>query len=285
MQIALPVSSGASGQFDATIAMARPPIPNLEVAEECRNEAADEDEMYQCLVNRALPRAYRTTAECMDLHQDDSGAATVCSIGKPDLEAAYKKMKKIQECSKQYDTKDDIALCAGKEFLGKNELYYAKCLKKNKTDFGAAAACGLAKDLTPEQQIAVSCAVKTGGVPKLFLICAGGQLLAREVDKCWEYGIATADGCFGPNNDIRKFVDNIDGTMRTALGENSEVYKAFKLYKDNVLMPGPNHEMVKAFNTALGDMRNGLGENNDLVKAGKAISRVIPSVTISMPKF
>ncbi|WP_165392227.1 hypothetical protein [Pseudomonas tructae] len=283
VQIVVPAPAQGDGQFGTTISMARPPIPNLEVAEKCYDEAQDEEQMYQCLVNRALPKAYRTTVTCMDEHPDDAGAAAVCSIGDENLEKSYRKMRRVQECSKNHNTQEDIALCAGREFLGENELYYAKCLKQNKTDYGAAAACGLAKDLTPEQQIAVSCAVKTGGNPKLFLACTGGQLLARELDKCWEHGVATNDGCFGPNNDIRKFVDQIDGSMRTALGENSEVYKAYKLYKDNVLLPGPNHEVVKAFNTALGDVRNGMGENNDLVKAGKAIGSVLPSVSLSIP--
>lgn len=285
LQIAVPAPQGGNDGFGIKTVLALPPIPEMGALSTCRDESNDEDEMYQCIREHALPPAYRTTVQCMENHPKDDGAALVCSTGREDLADAYQKMKKVQKCAKKYDDNSDIAMCAGEQFLGHNERYYAKCVKDNMSDYSAAAACGLAKDLTPEQQIALSCAVKTGGNPKAFLICTGGQLLAREIGKCWQNGIATEDGCFGPNNDIRKFADGIDDRMRTALGENSEVYKAYKLYKDNVLLPGPTHDGVKALNTVLNDIQHGPGENNDIVKAGNELKKLIPSVSISLPSL
>ncbi|MFK8399875.1 hypothetical protein M2D07_015310 [Pseudomonas sp. BGr12] len=285
LQIAVPAPQGDNDGFGIKTVLALPPIPEMDALSQCRDESEDEDEMYQCIRDRALPPAYRTTVQCTEDHPNDDGAALICSTGRQDLEDAYRKMKKVQKCAKEHDGNGEIAMCAGQQFLGRNERYYAKCVKENLSDYSAAAACGLAKDLTPEQQIALSCAVKTGGNPKAFLICTGGQLLAREIDKCWQHGIATEDGCFGPNNDLRKFADGIDDRMRTALGENSEVYKAYKLYKDNVLLPGPTNDGVKALNTALNDLQHGPGENNDIVKAGNDLKKLIPSVSISLPSL
>lgn len=283
--MAIPAPGGGGDGFGVKTVLALPPIPEMGALTECRDESGGEDEMYRCIRDRALPPAYRVTEQCLQDHPDDDGEALICSTGREDLKDGYAKMRKVQECAKKHKKNSDIAICAGDQFLGDNERYYAKCAKDNMTDYSAAAACGLSKDLTPEQQIALSCAVKTGGNPKAFLICTGGQLLAREIDKCWKYGVATDDGCFGPNNDLRKFADGIDSRMKTALGENSEVYKAYKLYKDNVLLPGPSHDGVKAFNTALNDLQHGPGQNNDIVKAGNELGKLIPTVSISFPSF
>lgn len=121
--------------------------------------------------------------------------------------------------------------------------------------------------------------------PSKHLIRTGGQLLAREIEKCWENGVATDYGCFGPSNNLRKFADGMDDQIKNAVGENSEVYKAYKLYMDNVLLPGPNHDGVRAFNTALNDMQHGLGETNDIVRAGRELQKIIHVVTVSLPEL
>jgi hypothetical protein len=69
--------------------------------------------------------------------------------------------------------------------------YYLSCVTQNKGDIKSSAVCALVKDLTPEQQIAISCAMSTGGQPYAFAACVGGQLFASEVSKCWEDGVAT----------------------------------------------------------------------------------------------
>jgi hypothetical protein len=82
---------------------------------------------------------------------------------------------------------------------------YLGCVTRNKGSYAGMATCAIAKDATPEQQIALSCAIETVGQPHAYAICVGGQLTGREISKCWDRGIAVEGGCFGPNNEIRKF--------------------------------------------------------------------------------
>lgn len=279
LQVALPGSGQVPpGQNVGGIRFAEPIVPSLSALKRCRSEAQNEDEFMSCMVDRAFPPAYKMTRDCLDKHPDDAGAAFVCSTGNKNLEATYNHVREVQECASQASDKVELANCVGQQGLGSNERYYANCVVTNRDSVAAAAVCGLSKDLTPEQQIALSCAMTSGGQPYAFATCAGGRLTAREIGKCWDHGIATDEGCFGPNNEIRKYWNSVDGTLRTAIGENNEFYKAFVLYKDNVLMPGPNHELVRAANTAIGDIRNGPGPNNDIVKAGQAVSGGLQSV-------
>lgn len=244
----------------------------------CHEDSDTEDDFYSCLVEEALPREYRMTKACLEAYSDDAGAAFICSTGNQDLMSTYEKVHEVQECAESADSKAEIANCLGQQFLGQNERFYANCLARNASSMSAAAVCAMAKDLTPEQQIALSCAMTTGGEPYSFAACTGGQLATREIDKCWQHGIATDDGCFGPNNEFRKFWNGVDGSLRSALGENNDLYRAFNLYKDNVLAPGPNHEFVRAANTVLNDIKNGPGPTNDIVRAGNQISNGLQSV-------
>lgn len=279
LQVALPTfQSPDSGQFNSEVKFATPPIPNLAVLKSCRADASDEDEFMSCMVEKAMPPAYRMTKHCLEENEDDPAAALLCSTGNSDLQKKYERVKEVQSCAEDASNNAEVAECLSKPFLGSNERYYANCLAKNADSASAAVVCALAKDLTPEQQIALNCAMTTGGQPYAFAACTGGQLATREINKCWENGIATDKGCFGPNNEIRKFWNGVDGTLRTAIGENNELYKAFVLYKDNVIAPGPNHEFVRAANTVINDVRNGPGPNNDIVKAGRAIGGGLQSV-------
>lgn len=280
VQVSLPGPLTLSpGQINAGIAFAVPPIPDLRLAQQCRSSSANEQQLMACLVDRAMPPAYRLTAACLQRFAGDPGAAALCSSGRDDLVQHYQRMLAAQACAKQTSDRLELANCLGQQVLGENERYYANCLVSNRSNLSAAAVCGMSRDLTPEQQIALSCAMQTGGNPKAFAVCTGGQLLERELNKCWEHGIATDKGCFGPNNELRRFWNGVDGTLRNALGPNSVAYQAFNLYKNNVLAPGPNHEFIRAANTALGDLRRGgLGPNNDLVKAADTIGRGVQSV-------
>jgi hypothetical protein len=138
--------------------------------------------------------------------------------------------------------------------------------------------CAVGKDLTPEQKIALSCAIQSGGVPHVFLVCTSGQLTERELEKCWQNGIATQNGCFGPNNEIVKDLNKIDDEAKNLMGENSVAYQNWKLWKENVLAPGPNGEVVKFLNNEIHDLREGPGENNEIVKFGNAVGGAIQGI-------
>jgi hypothetical protein len=262
------------------ISFARPPLPNEVQLRQClqENRNSNSANFYECVIRRALPDEYRITASCFAQNRNDNGRALLCSTQRQDLVNTYDRFRKVQDCANKSQNNWDIAGCVGQQVLGQNEQYYLSCVTRNRGDYKAAAVCAIAKDLNPEQQIALSCAISTGGQPVAFATCTGGQLLARELDKCWNGGIATSDGCFGPNNEYVKLINNIDNEARRIMGQNSEAYKAWKLWQNNVLTPGPNHEVVKFLNNGIRDIREGPGPNNEIVKLGNSVGGAIQSV-------
>jgi tetratricopeptide (TPR) repeat protein len=260
--------------------LARPPLPDETRLKQCKTQSTDSRQFMNCLVDRAMPKEYRITSQCVQNNPSDYGRAFVCSTDNRQLLGAYDKFKQINDCVNKTGSKDasNIARCSGDSSLGDNERYYLSCVTENKGDLKTAAVCALIKDLTPEQQIAISCAISSGGQPQLFAACAGGQLLARELDKCWTNGVATDGGCFGPNNEFRNILRRRAALIRQMFGEDSAVYKAYMLWQDNVLAPGANHEVVKFLNNGLHDVKSGLGPNNEYVKATNAVSGVIQGV-------
>jgi tetratricopeptide (TPR) repeat protein len=261
-------------------------VPDLGELRKCSEQAFSQgrdklaqDKFLYCTVERAVPPEYRIVEQCFSSNQSDPGAALVCSSGNSNLKHAYDRFREVATCVDKRGTKTlDVANCVGKQVLGENEQYYLSCVTQNTGSYSGMAVCALAKDLTPEQQIALSCVVESGGVVYAYAACVGGQLTARELAKCWDEGIATQEGCFGPNNEIRKFFDGIDSKVKQILGENSEGYKIFHLLKENSLTPGPNHEIVKFLNNGLSDIKHGAGPNNEFVKMGKALGGAIGSV-------
>ncbi|WP_156629663.1 hypothetical protein [Methylobacterium sp. Leaf85] len=281
LQVNIPRAPGGSlpAGLHPGIQLARPPLPDEQQLRQCYAQSDQQDAFFECLVDRAMPREYRLTKQCLEDHADDSGRALVCSTGNQDLARSYDRFKEVSDCAKQDDNDEwDITQCIGNNTLGQNERYYMGCVTKNKGDPKTAVVCALAKDLTPEQQIALSCAMSTGGNPKAFAVCTGGRLLERELTKCWEHGIATNQGCFGPNNEYRRFLRSVDDQMRRSLGENSVAYHAYEFWQNNVLAPGPNHEVIRHINNGLNDLRNGPGPNNEAVKAGRALEGGVRSI-------
>ena len=192
--------------------------------------------------------------------------------------------RKLLACATSAGSNEEAVACAAGEYMGKNEQMYLNCAVQNQFQMAGTVACALSQqiDMNAEMQIAVGCAMTSGGEPMVFATCTAGQLSAKELEKCWAHGIATDQGCFGPNNSIRKFYDSINDEMKKILGANSEAYKMYELYHNNVLAPGPNHEVVKALNTALNDIKHGPGPNNDVVKVVNKAKNAINSVTKSI---
>ncbi len=248
------------------------PIPDIDTLRACKNAG----DFYGCVVGQAFPKEYRIVRNCIDSNHSDNARAFVCSTGRQDLMDGYDKAKRIQTCARRAKDDAEVALCVGQETLGKRELHYARCAVNNRRDVTQAVVCGLSPDLSPEQQIALSCAVQTGGVPKLYAACTGGKLLERELDKCLQYGIATDQGCLGPNNTIRQYWNSVDDIVKRGVGDNSVAYQAFRVMKD-AHVPGRGNEFVKAFNTAQNDLRNGPGRGNDGYRAIEAVGGALQS--------
>jgi hypothetical protein len=273
-----------SMQLGGGITLAAPAIPDLSQLRSCLTGSSSEDDFYECTVGKAFPAEYRLTRDCLESSSDEL-EALVCSTGDTRLSGNYQKFKAIKQCFENSNASEqDIAVCAGSQFLGPNERYYLSCITNNPDSYAGMAVCALGRDLNPEWQIAVSCALTSGGQPYAFAACTGGQLTARELTKCWKHGIATSDGCYGPNNELRRLVNSLDDGARNLFGQNSAVYQAYHWYNNNVLMPGPNHEVVRAFNTVLHDVTQGPGPNNDIVGFVKQLPQAkIGNVRICIP--
>jgi hypothetical protein len=279
LQVGIPQIPGADLSLGSGIHFAAPPLPDEDQLRRCiQQSGGGGQDFYRCVTDQALPDEYRITIECVDNNRSDPGRALVCSSGREDLMDAYDRYKEVQKCSAASRNNWEVANCIGQQVLGPDEQYYLSCVTRNQGDYKTAAVCALAKDLTPEQQIALSCAISTGGQPYAFAACTGGQLLTRELDKCWQNGIGTANGCFGPNNEYVRFINGIDDQARNLMGENSEAYRAWKFWQNNVLTPGPNHEVIRFLNNGISDLRDGPGPNNEIVRFGNALGDAVQSV-------
>jgi tetratricopeptide (TPR) repeat protein len=272
-----------------------PPLPDEAQLSQCIDQNRNrpnrrKEDFYQCVIDQAFPEQYKIARNCLDNNPRDGGRALLCTTQRQELVQAYDKFRSVQNCASQNGSRDRrvIARCIGQQVLGQQEQYYLDCVTANNSNLKTAPICAVAGvfDLTPEQQIALSCLVETGFVAYAYAVCVGGQLLTRELEKCWTRGIFTEGGCFGPNNEYVKFINNIDEEAQRLMGPNSEAYRAWKLWKDNVLAPGPNGEVVKFLNNGLGDIRDGPGENNEIVKLGNSVGDAVQSlgtVTIDLP--
>lgn len=259
------------------IQFASPPLPDSALLQECMNDNSSQGAFQRCVIGHALPKEYRITQDCLERYPN-AEQAFICSTGRQDIAEAYNRFQAVRECADHAEDNYEIADCIGSQTLGQREQYYLGCITKNKGDLKTGAVCALTPTLTPEQQIALGCAIATGGEPTAFATCTGGQLFEREITKCWEHGIATEKGCFGPNNEYRKFLSRIDDQMGRTFGRNSVAYQAYQTWQNNVLAPGPNHEVIKFLNNGIGDMQHGPGPNNEFVKAGNAIGGAVQSV-------
>ena len=172
-------------------------------------------------------------------------------------------------------TSTNVGACIASQYMGAEEQRITSCAVENNFDAGTTAVCAMGPKLgiNPEMQIALTCAATSGGEPMTFAGCAGGQLGERELSRCWTQGVATAKGCYGPNNSIRQLFDGVDATLRSALGKDNDIYKAYDLYHKNFLSPGKNQEFVKLVNAGINDLRNGPGKNNDIRKAATAVEK------------
>ena len=128
--------------------------------------------------------------------------------------------------------------------MSEDQARLVNCLREQ-TESGSASLTGTvvcygsgALELNPELQIAMECAISTGGEPMAFAGCAGGRLTQRELTKCFDEGIG-GDGCFGDNNEI-------------VIG-----LRSVGLELEDVL--GPTNSWVRAWNTGVNDIQHGPG--------------------------
>jgi hypothetical protein len=291
LQVILPDDSDAPQPSEPTdadrgIQLAKPPLPDEGQLQRCHNQTSSRRDFFECVINRTMPREYTINMQCMNNNRDDWGRALVCSTNDQRLNRNYDRFKKLNSCNEHARDRWDVAQCVGDATLSESDNYYLRCITENRGKFSSAAVCAIGRKLTPEQQIALACAITSGGQPYAFATCTGGQLLERELDKCLRHGVATNDGCFGPNNEYIKVLRSADQQLRKALGGGNEVYRAYQLWQNNVLAPGPNHDVIRHLNNGIRDIQDGPGKNNEYVKAARAINSAVRSIgKLKKPRF
>jgi hypothetical protein len=128
-----------------------------------------------------------------------------------------------------------LAACAGNALLPGEAGRLAGCAA---TSQGATsfAICAVSPSINEEWRIAAECAVTSGGNPVSYAGCTGGRLTARELTKC--IGGRIGEDCFGPNNTIRKFYENMFNDLVHGPGPNNEIVKAIKVVGDSIQAVG-----------------------------------------------
>lgn len=142
--------------------------------------------------------------ECLNSGKDNLGKA-VCVMG----DRLPKEAQDAYACAQQSSTWEAGVGCIAAQNLGGDGGRLARCAIASGGDLAGTAACAVSPGLTPEQQIALQCAMQSPDLTT-FAICTGGQLTLREYIKCQEKKLGE-DECFGEGNELRKFSRNVLG--------------------------------------------------------------------------
>jgi hypothetical protein len=161
-----------------------------------------------------------------------------------------KSQQAIDCVSKAGGDRTALAACAASALLPGEGGRLAACAAASQgaTSF---AICAVSPSINEEWRIAAECAATSGGEPISFAGCTGGRLTVRELTKC--IGGKIGEDCFGPNNTIRKYYENLFNDLTHGPGPNNEIVKAIKVVGDTIHQVGDgiNHaanELAKEVN-------------------------------------
>lgn len=267
-----------------------PPMVATEAgAQTCLNQNGDAGSraFKECVLREMAGAREMAVYDCLEESGGNTAQAATCTIGALGGTKEREVAGQVEQCRQEYgEDYSQYPLClAGKQFDG-DIARLIGCLQQQSASgqtsvMGTAVCYGAAKlDLNPEAQIAVQCAVATGGEPEAFAGCAGGLLTKRELEKCQQNGVGGADGCFGPNNDIIKQLSS--GGLQIAA-----IY-------------GPANPIVKKWNEAIAKLQQGARDEgrrmlkeaaNTIAKAPGAaaqqatdfVAKAMPRITVGKP--
>lgn len=266
---------------------AQPMITGEGQAQQCYQRAwspttgLNRERFGECMVVAMSGQREAAVFNCMR-SRPSADARAICMVGALGGDEERRIAQALDDCVAQYGSDySRYPLCMSGTVTGGDAGRLLACVEQQSrrgeiTPMGTALCYGAQDlDLNPEMQIVVQCAVATGGDPYTFTGCAGGQLAARELDKCLTGGVGGPDGCFGPNNDI----------IRGLRNAGVELGNAF----------GPNNDIVRTWNNAVNDLTQGPGPGNDAVRViqnvgneiarapgnvAKAVERALPRITV-----
>jgi hypothetical protein len=257
-----------------------PLFATAESAQACMDQSGgDEDAFGDCMMHAMLGPREQAAYDCARSTATPEEVA-VCLVGAVGGENERRAAAQLAQCQERYqDHWDQYPLCLAGQNANPETARLLACVQQQAEDgevtwAGTAVCYGAGSlQLNPEMQIAVECAVTSGGQPLAFAGCAGGRLTARELEKCFTDGVG-GSGCFGPNNEIVKALRAVGIDMEDAFGPNNDAVRTWNnAVHDLQNGPGPNNDAVRAVTTVANDLANGPGRNNDIVQA---VDQVIP---------
>lgn len=164
---------------------------------------------HRFLNNKTLSKLAQA-GKCYSNKEGATGFAVCMAGGKLDNKvAAY--LDCIQDSKSTSGAK--LACIAGQQ-LPQKQRDFIECGTRAASSYSSGALCAAQKWLnlpsakgSEELAVVAECAVyaSTGWG---FVGCVAGQLTLEELTKCAN-GIGTKNGCFGPNNDVRNFIEDL----------------------------------------------------------------------------
>jgi hypothetical protein len=242
----------------------------------------DQEKFGLCMINAMAGKKELALLNCIR-EAETTEEQILCLMGELGGENEKRITKQIAACFKTYGSewsKYPLCMSAANNQNGEVSKILACMEQQSRTGevtfMGTAICYGVSGlKLNPETQIIVECAIASGGDPYVFAGCAGGQLLARELDKCLENGIGGEKGCFGVNNDVVKGLKQVAELLQIRYGQNNEIVKAWnKSIKDLLGGPSEKNDAVKAIR----NIGNTVGKAADDV--GSTIKKSVPRITL-----
>ena len=243
-----------------------------------KNKGKAKEFFGNCMVDTMLGENERKVLQCERRAKGDNTARALCVVGALGGKKERKAAQIIANCYETHgDDYDEFPLCMAKNSLNEDAANLLSCIEQQAENgdvsFYGTASCyaGKTVQLKPEHQIALECAVSTGGEPYSFATCAGGRLTARELDKCLTVGIGGDKGCFGKNNDIVKALSNIGGELQRVKNQFAGHWNS--AVRDLTEGPGKHNTARKIISNTANDIVKGPGKNNTI---RKTLESVVP---------
>jgi len=176
-----------------------------------REHPKDTTQLALCLGGEQADPDLKLATECLSKHKNDRSSAALCFADKKNQISPEAKQAFDCAQTKGSNPKEFATCMAAKQLpkVGGDLGKLANCAIMNQGSYLATAGCMMSDQLTPEQQIMLQCTSESVDLLS-YSACVGGQLSVREFGKCRETSFGK-DDCFGPNNEIRKFVKNVFG--------------------------------------------------------------------------
>ncbi len=231
-----------------------------------------------CMVRAMAGQRERAAYDCARTGTDRAAMA-FCMVGALGGSKERQIAQTFANCQAQYGTRfSEYPLCLARSRVDGDTGRLLQCVQQQSNRgqvsvMGTAMCYGADKlDMNTEMQIAVQCAVGTGGEPMAFASCAGGQLTAMELNKCFTHGVG-GSGCFGPNNTIVQALRSAGQAIGQHFGPNNDLVRNWNNAVNDVRNgPGPNHEVVKVFRNVGNELKNAPQNVTNAVK--RAVPRI-----------